>query len=219
MPAFGRRPAPDPRDANFPMRALLPRERSARTYRYWNASGYWVDQGDRPICVGASWCAWLEDGPVTQGGIAPILSPERIYSEAQAVDEWPGAEPDYEGTSVRAGAKVLKTRGFITEYRWATTLDEIVQALLEVGPVVMGTNWYSGMMDTDDEGFLHVGGTIVGGHAYKLDGVNVPARVVRGKQSWGRAWGRQGFFYLGFNDLAGLLAADGEACLAAEVRK
>ena len=32
-----------------------------------------------------------------------------LYHEAQKVDEWPGE--DYEGTSVRAGLDILRTRG------------------------------------------------------------------------------------------------------------
>jgi len=214
---LGRLFAPDERDANHPVRALLPPALSTRPYRYWNAQGWWFNQLTRPICVGASLAMLLEDGPVTQGGVAPIFGPELIYAEAQQVDEWPGT--GYAGTSVRAGMKVLQAHGFISGYKWATSLQEIVQTLLEVGPVVMGTNWYRGMMKTDEAGFVHVTGDIAGGHAYKLDGVNTTARVVRGKQSWGRDWGNNGFFYMGFADLERLLHEDGEAALAVEIRK
>lgn len=139
MPAFGRRAALDPRDRNFPLRALLG-PRSARMYRYWNDSGWWGDQGPLPQCVGYSLVHYLEDGPVSQRGQAPCIAPAIVYREAQLVDEWEGE--DYDGTSVRAGAKVLKEHGFIASYHWAFTLDELVEALLETGPVVMGTNWY-----------------------------------------------------------------------------
>ena len=62
-----------------------------------------------------------------------------LYEEAQKVDEWPGE--DYEGTSVRAGLEILRTRGHrrlindiqgpvrpgdgIEAYRWATSVDEV----------------------------------------------------------------------------------------------
>ncbi len=214
---LGRRFAPDPRDANFPMRAALPAAASLRTYRYWNANGWWGDQGQTPECVAYAWCHWLEDGPVTQPGPGPIVSPDTLYREAQALDEWPGS--DYDGTSVRGGAKAAAARGFVRSYHWASTLDEIVQALLEVGPVVVGVNWYEDMFDPDEAGLLHVGGAIAGGHAFVLDGISVTHRLIRMKNSWGRTWGQNGFAYLGFPDVARLLAEDGEACLAVEVRQ
>jgi Cysteine protease len=214
---LGRRFAPDPRDANFPMRTALPAAPSTRTYRYWNANGFWFDQGDQPICVGAAWCHWLEDGPVTQRGSAPVLRPLEIYAAAQKVDEWPGE--DYGGTSVRAGAKVLQARGFITEYRWASTIQEIVAALLDVGPVVVGTNWYADMFEPDEAGLLHIGGGLAGGHAYVLDGISMPHKLIRMKNSWGRGWGKDGFAYLAFEDVDDLLHEDGEAALAVEIRK
>lgn len=217
MPGLGRRFAPDHRDAAFPLRALLPAAPSTRTYRYWGAQGFWFDQGERPICVGAAWAEWLEDGPVGQGGIAPVVSPETIYADAQKIDEW--ADSPHEGTSVRAGAKTLQSRGFIRSYHWATTVQEIVAALLDVGPVVVGTNWYSDMFEADEAGLVHIGGALAGGHAYLLDGISVPHKLIRFKNSWGRAWSKNGFGYLAFEDMDHLLHEDGEACLAVEIRK
>jgi hypothetical protein len=217
MPALGRLPALDPRDTRFPMRTLLPRVPSTRAYRYWFANGAWLDQGDQPHCVGYSWVHFLEDGPVTQRGAGPIVDPSLLYHEAQHLDEWPGE--DYSGTSVRAGCKAAQARGFIASYHWAETVDDVVQALLEVGPVVVGTNWTTSMFEPDEAGFLRVEGPIEGGHAYLLNGVNVPAGVVRIKNSWGRGWGLGGHALLKLRDFADLLADGGEACLAVEIRK
>lgn len=210
---FGRRYAPDPRDTAYPLRTLLPLA-SARLYRYWNDFGWWGDQGRTPQCVAYAWTHWLEDGPVPQPGVPPVVKPVVLYHEAQAVDEWPGE--DYDGTSVRAGAKALTARGFLSEYRWATRVAEITMALLEVGPVVVGTNWYEGMFTPGPGGILSVTGALAGGHAYVLNGVNVTRGQVRVKNSWGRAWGLQGRAWLPFADLARLMAEDGEACLGVE---
>lgn len=213
---LGRLYAPDPRDKKFSVSALGAPQ-SERMYRYWNADGWWGDQGMTSECVAYSWCAWLEDGPITQPGLLKAMEPHALYVEAQKVDEWEGEA--YDGTSVRAGAKVLRAAGLIEGYYWATTLNQVVQSLLELGPLVVGTSWYDEMFDIDEAGFLNIGGEIVGGHAYKLDGVNVKRKVFRMKNSWGRNWGHNGFALLSFDDFDRLLSEEGEACIAREIKK
>jgi hypothetical protein len=223
---LGRRHAPDSRDGLFPLKPLLatvPKGELERPWRYWNAEGWWGDQGWAPQCVAYAWTHWVEDGPVThpetKPGENPAIDPEALYHEAQKVDEWPGE--DYDGTSVRAGAKVLKARGYVGEYRWANPtapLSDVVKTLLGLGPVVVGLNWYAGMSEPDDLGFMHVSGALEGGHAFVLNGVNVTREVVRMKNSWGRSWGVNGHALIGFKDLDRLLREDGEACLARELK-
>lgn len=214
MPGFGRLYAPDPRD--YPLSARLATvPPSTRSHRYWNAEGWWGDQDGTSQCVAFAWTHWVEDGPVTHEGRPPILDPGDLYDEAQRVDEWPGE--DYDGTSVRAGAKVLKMLDLISEYRFASSVGEVVKTLLELGPVVAGTAWVQGMMEPDAEGFVEVTGSSVGGHAYKLDGVNVKRGVLRLKNSWGQGWGRRGHAFIAIEDFEKLLRQDGEACLATEV--
>ena len=215
---FGRLVHPDARDASYPMRGVVALTTDpARTSRSWFANGWWGNQRPTSICVAYSWAHWLEDGPVPQPGTAPVVDPSHLYREAQKIDEWPGE--GYDGTSVRAGAKVLQSMGYIASYHWGTTLDEVVRALLHVGPVVVGTNWYAGMMTPDAQALIRPQGSIVGGHAYVLDGVNTKTRLVRVKNSWGRTWGKKGFAYLTFGALEQLIREDGEACLALESSK
>lgn len=187
-----------------------------RRFRYWSANGWWGDQGQTPECVAYAWVHYLEDGPIGHSGRAPVVGPHTLYGEAQQVDEWPGE--DYDGTSVRAGAKVLATAGFVGEYRWAWDVDTVVTALLTTAPVVLGTNWYSGMFDPTNEGQLIVGGDIAGGHAYVANGVNRDRGLVRIKNSWGRGWGIRGHAWIALEDLDRLIREDGEACLATEVK-
>jgi hypothetical protein len=204
---------PDSRDRQYLMRAVLPDEPQA-TKRYWWASGLWADQGNTSSCVGHAWAHWVKDGPVTH---RKSVDPLGIYRRAQQVDEWPGAEPDYYGTSVRAGAKILREDGLISEYRWAYSVEDIERALLTTGPVVVGTNWYADMSAPDAKGVVKPTGGLIGGHAYLLNGVNTATGLFRAKNSWGRRWAKRGYFYLTRDTLAQLLTERGEACLAVEM--
>lgn len=216
---LGRIIIPDDRDKKFLISSLLPTQLPGINYKYWWPSGWWGDQGYTPHCVAYSWVHWLAAGPITQkgrrvGGVAPYDT-TILYNEAQKVDEWPGE--DYDGTSVRAGAKVLKTLGFVGGYSWSWDLNTTVNAILTLGPVVVGTWWLRNMFYPNEFGIISASGDKMGGHAYLLDGVNVEKRLIRIKNSWGREWGKNGFAYISFEDMEKLILDQGEVCLATEI--
>lgn len=212
---LGRNPSKDEEDRKYLIQPLLAKiDVPVRTSRYWNANGWWGNQYATPHCVGYSWTHWIEDGPVTHKGQAPIINPESVYREAQLVDEWAGEQ--YDGTSVRAGAKVLQSKGLIQSYLWAWDVNTLADAVLNLGPVVVGTYWYENMFFPNSKGILRVGGYIAGGHAYLINGVNTKRELFRIKNSWGREWGKNGYAYISFADMARLIAEDGEVCLAIE---
>lgn len=212
---FGRLHAKDDRDKLFLVKPLLPTA-PIHIQRYWNDKRWWGDQGKTPQCVGYAWTHWLEDGPVVpKTRVHPAVAPSKIYKLAQTLDEFPGE--DYDGTTVRAGAKAIQQLGYIKNYLWATTLDEIVRTVLDIGPVVFGTNWYTGMDKPLKDGTIRAEGEIRGGHAYELNGASLAAKRFRIKNSWGLGWGLSGHAYLSFDDVEKLLKEDGEACLAVEI--
>jgi len=185
------------------------------TQRYWDANGWWGDQGNTPQCVGYSWSHWLEDGPVQQSGIPPIIKPFDIYKNAQKLDEWYGE--NYDGTSVRGAVKYLKNIGKVKSYYWAFDVQTLSETILKLGPVVVGTNWYNGMFYPNKTGLIKISGQMVGGHAYLINGVDTKTKQFRIKNSWGKSWGNGGHAFISFNDMSRLIKENGEICLAIEL--
>lgn len=202
---FGRIFVTDRRDNKFALKA----KKSSRTFRYWSDQSPVLDQEETPSCVGQGWAHWLSSYPVRQ-----FINGFGLYDLCKYKDEYDGE--DYEGTSVRAGAKVLQALGFISEYQWAKNIDAVVYALLEEGPVVIGVNWYESMFNPDKNGLIKVSGEAVGGHCVMLHGINIQSGLLTGKNSWGAAWGNKGHFTISLSDMKRLLSENGEVCLAKE---
>jgi hypothetical protein len=210
---LGRIAAPDSRDRLHLMAAVLIPAAPRPAFRYY-ASGGVLDQGPTSSCVGHAWRAWMSAAPVmTKAGPDAF----KIYDEAKFVDEWPGE--DYDGTSVRGGAKVLYTAGYIASYVWAWDAETVADFILSgQGTVVMGTEWTYAMFEPDAKGFLHPTGPIAGGHAWLLVGYSRTRGVFRMQNSWGREWSQNGRAWITGEDLQTLIRWDGEAAAAVEQR-
>lgn len=203
--SFGRYFAADERDKDYKVAKIQSRWKR----RTWNTGPYSGDQADTPECVGYAWAHWLHCNPIRQW-----MEPTGIYRLAQHLDEWEGE--DYEGTSVRGGAKVLYELGAITEYRWTWDVEVAAAHVLEVGPLVIGVDMYEGMMWPGRGGLMHLTGEVLGGHAMLVYGVDVNKRLFRVKNSWGLDWGIAGCAAIGFDELQVLLDSDGECCCGVE---
>jgi hypothetical protein len=213
---LGRVYIPDVRDKNFLISNKFPTQATSITSKYWDANMWWGNQGSTPQCVGYAWAHWIADGPITHKGVQPPVNPTIIYREAQKVDEWVGE--NYAGTSVRGGAKYLKTSGKISSYLWAFDINTLINTVLNVGPVVVGTNWYNGMFYPDKTGLIRITGRLAGGHAYVINGVDTKTKRFRIKNSWGKTWGQSGHAYISYTDMTRLIRENGEICLAIENR-
>ncbi len=211
-------PRHDPRSRGYGVAEVLPPIRAVK--RCWKP-GVALDQGHEGACVGFAWAGELAASP-QRAALVDNLFARRIYAEARRVDEWEGE--DYEGTSVLAGAKVLRSWGWIGEYRWGFSVEDLRDAILTLGPAVIGIPWLSGMYAPRPSGLLDVSGSQVGGHALLVTGYHSGMRV-KGegwadrhevftlRQSWGEDYGKGGNVLIRAADLAELLADDAEICI------
>ena len=191
---------------------------SAPDIRYWNASGWWGDQGMTSQCTIYAWLHVEHDGPVTHKGVPkPMDNPTRLYQLGQDIDGTPHSDVD-SGLTSDAAAKVMRNEGYIGEYRWAMNLDEVIECVRVAGPGTLGSWWLEGMDNPDPlTGFITYTGRPRGGHQYKIDGVNTRQKFFRMKNSWGRGWARKGFAYMSFDTMRAILADGGEFCIAREL--
>lgn len=176
--------------------------------------------------------------------------PIDIWNEAKKVDDWPDTNPgDENGTSVRAGYDVMRDRGprrvrsmrFGGQYgvptpvgegdplvaegavvnRWATTVDEMRQAISDGAPVTIGVTWYSGF---DPQGLEQRGRdwwitsaatntSVRGGHCVCLYGASDRRQAFKLKNSWGRGYP---LVWLPYSVMEILLADDGEAAVVTD---
>jgi hypothetical protein len=205
---------PDERD--YPVSELLAAAPPPQvTQKYWWDSGWWGNQGETSECTAYSWTHWVEDNILNEVYFATLAHPlwnvDQFYNKLKLNDGIPGT--NYDGSTVRAGAKVLRELGILEEYRWAKDVNEMATVLLTMGPVVCGTTWYNNMFNPDANGLIKVGGGPAGGHAYVINGVDTVKKLFRIKNSWGQDWGVKGHAFISFDDFAGLMANGGDVCV------
>ncbi len=219
---FNWKPTFDERSKDFPIRAAI-NERPKRRTKKWR-NGVIIDQGREGACVGFGWTAEALSTPVAvdltrvKADVPkdPTAFAHYIYQRAKVLDPWDGE--NYEGTSVLAGAKAMQEAGLIKEYRWCFGIEDVIDALMTTGPVVLGIYWYESMYDAP-EGIVTVSGKTVGGHCITAVGYKLAADSATGEDtiilqnSWGYSWGTWGLAEIAVSDLAALLNNNGEACV------
>lgn len=204
---FGRVEAPDARD--YPMGQVLQDAlpRVLPEYRYW-LNGPILDQGQTNSCVGYCCAQWAQTSPIRTR--LPSDYGLVIYRRALQIDEFHG-EADT-GTSVRAGVKVLEEQNRVERYVWAYSAEEVKQWILAFGPVVIGTQFTTGMRDISGPGwYMNPTGNMLGGHCYEINGYSKSRNAFRTPNSWSIRWGDRGRGWLRYGDLDMLLRARGDA--------
>lgn len=223
---MGRLFAPDPRDGLFRARSMQPAAMGVPVVRRRHRNffpprmGDWRSQGNQESCTEHALTNKLCGWPMPRRIATLPWQQHGLYRLAQTMDEWPGQEPEYYGTSGRAICRAARQFGLISEWWNAKTMDEILDLLLadstdwkHYGPVIIGTNWYSGMMTQDEKGFVEPSGTVVGGHETCLIGANLLSETLYAINSWTE----MRLFRLRFSAMERLLREDGDVIFPVEV--
>jgi hypothetical protein len=141
------------------------------------------------------------------GGVLDESYAIQLYAAATVADEYPddAFPPTDCGSSGLGVCKVLKARGLIGSYQWATTVHG-VGALLQRGSVLFGTPWFNSWFNPDSDGFVDAGGRdvweasgLAGGHEICVvaleswDDRDPGKSVVRFPNSWNESWGDRGY--------------------------
>ncbi|WP_157756738.1 hypothetical protein [Plantactinospora sp. KBS50] len=171
-----------------------------------------LDQGDTGHCVGFGWSGWVDATPVA--GQYQNADAHALYYECKVIDGEPRAET---GSTVRSGALALRNRGRLAAFAFARSLAEIDDWINSQGSVVVGTDWTNDMFRPDSAGYVKPTGAVAGGHCYLMLDRLDDEQAYLFQNSWGAGWGSNGRFKIKCSDFGDLLAADGEACCAAEL--
>lgn len=217
MAQLDRIPSPPSNSAAYPIRALVPAVPERREVRWELTGDFPLDQQAEGACTAFGTSAELSALPIA------IPTGNRfafdLYEHVRAEDRAMGYHFPA-GATMLAAMRAAKKLGHIQGYRWAQTFDDIRDAVLTHGSVVMGTWWYSGMDSWDEHGLVRVGGERRGGHCWTIVGY-LPAHPAHGEvfeaiNSWGPDWGVRGRFYLTPADLQRLFLDDGEAAIVTD---
>jgi hypothetical protein len=127
------------------------------------------------------------------------------------------------GSSGLGAAKAAVAYGYATKYYWGFGIDDMIRILSGIGPVAVGTDWYSGFDNPDPRGIIRLEGYNRGGHEYHVLGyhhdqsLGAPmAGCFEMQNSWGKQWGVKGTggtggrAFISVMDMAALLSAGGD---------
>jgi hypothetical protein len=182
----------DDRSVDFGVRPLLARVSVVRKPTFWPLPDgpYPLSQRREGNCTGMGISHELAVGPVMVPGIDDAYARER-YRRNREEDQRMG-NTFTEGATILATMKAAKKDGLITGYRWAFGVDDVVDTLCSVGPVILGIRWHQGMYRTNPLGLVRVTGPVVGGHCLACVGYDehpVWGPCVLWLNSWGREYG------------------------------
>ncbi|AAN02148.1 peptidase [Mycobacterium phage Barnyard] len=230
---LGRRKLHDPRSRDFPVpvRGLVLGGRSV-THRMDSPH---LDQFYLSACVGFAGAqllncrigkqarfAWNARSNRTAYDYGYLNNDDAIenYSNSTLLDPFDWTYPPQdEGSSALGLMKSWMELRIIRSYRWAFNFEQFLSALGKQ-PVLLGTNWYSGMGEPirrNGRWLAVPGGTPQGGHEYLATGILANDRLIRCEQSWGDSfYGKT--FYVTYDNMRWLLDQGGDVAVPELIR-
>lgn len=196
----------------------VPLKRAAKiATRTWSRTIAPFNQGQTGSCTGNGAVGVICTEPFRKKGKTYNEALARkVYSQASKIDniqgDWP---PTDTGSTVLAAMKALKAMGWSTGYTWCFGQEDVLKTLSTIGPVEVGINWYEGFDRPNASGLVKVTGSVRGGHAFEILGVDAKAKTVIAENSWGTTYGVNGRFSFSWKDLDRLLNESGEAATVA----
>lgn len=219
-PKTDRRPFYDPRSRNYRITPFVEGV-TPKTVIHEVPKNLPLNQGKEGACAAFGWSAQLAVGPIFNP--ATNASAFDMYRQIQIEDRRHGRY-FAEGATVLAGAEVARRQGKISGYKWTFGMDDLRNAIIAKGPVVLGVSWYDSMYNTGPGGRITINGPLVGGHCLLAIGYIHNHPVWGGNwyallNSWGPTYGVQGVGYLREMDMAFLMSKkeQGEGCIADEI--
>lgn len=209
---LGRNLNHDRRSRNFP----APTAAVIQTV-LWSHRAPILDQGNLGSCTGNALAQLIN---TTKFALARLRvhnrrylkEPEAIdfYKRATVIDPFFGSyPPDDTGSDGLSVTKAGMEQGYFSSYTHPFGFDHFLGAI-QLQPVIVGTNWYDDMFDTNSKGFVSVSGGYAGGHEFLCLGVNMRDKYVTFLNSWSEWWGLNGRFRMSFPDFERLLNEDGD---------
>ena len=206
---------------------------SARIRRMW-AQILFLNQGNTGTCVGNAFTHRRADAPTKVRGLDEKWARD-LYLAASARYYGTPDTSMLKGTSAQSACDELLARGEISSFEWIgnwnATAQELRATILEVGPILVGSNWYQSMDTPVPRGKgehlytrVDYSTAMRGGHEYVINGIDLDPEdgsppYYRMKNSWGQRWGDDGMSRFRLGDLERLIFGGwGDAVLIKEVK-
>lgn len=209
---------------NFDARSLsyrVPTPRAKLLSKTWIRAVPPLDQGSLGCCTCAALIGVIASQPHFRTRTRyDIEKVRKLYEYVTKEDEFYGAwKPTDTGSSVLSAMKSASKHGYIKNgYNWCFSLNDVLYALSRIGPVQVGTRWYSNFdQPIGAHAEVRIAGQVEGGHSYELIGIDFEKKRVTAVNSWGLRYGNEGRFTMSFATLERLLDEDGEAAVVIPV--
>lgn len=182
----------------------------------WVRHGSIFNQGDLGSCTGNAMAGVINTEPFyIVGRTFTEKNAVLLYENATRLDDIAGQyPPDDTGSSGLAVAKAAQQLGLVASYSHAMTTNDALLALSNIGPIIVGIEWYEGFDTPQGDGaLLVIGGAVRGGHELEVDEIDVDKKLIRIPNSWGTSWGDKGYCTMSFDTFDRLLHSQGDATI------